>query len=308
MTKKIIIDTDIGDDIDDAYALSLLCVMPEVECLGVVTVFKDVDTRCKMARMMLDCGGMTNVPVYKGFSHPLNQDILYGRPIDYKEKLWSYLPDCEAHAGEFGDGYEFYIKTLENAKEPITIVTIGAMTNVGYLIKNRPDLLSKIEKIVIMGGAYDMNYHEYNFSCDPEAVEIVLRADVKKVAVGLDVTFKCFLNKEDLDVIKSIDHPLTDKLVKLLRPDQDRVWLHDPLTLYYLVNESIFNFKPGLIHVETEGKYTRGMVAKMDNDNWKLSSEGSRFKYAMSCDSKVFIEDYIKRLSKLNEEKENVAG
>ena len=50
------------------------------------------------------------------------------------------------------------------------------------------------------------------------------------------------------------------------------------------------------------------MVAKMDNDNWKLSSEGSRFKYAMSCDSKVFIEDYIKRLSKLNEEKENVAG
>lgn len=297
--KKIIIDTDIGDDIDDAYALSLACVMPEVEILGVVTVFKNVATRCKMAKMMLSLGGKAEVPVYQGLSHALAQTILYGKPIDFEAQLWSYTENCENYAEEFKNGIEFYINTLEQAQEPITIVTIGAMTNLAYVLRERPDLVAKIDKVLIMGGAYETNYAEYNFSCDPEAAELIMRADVDKVAVGLDVTWKSFLNEDDLEKLKNVGHPLTEQLLSFLSPTQKVVYLHDPLTLYYLVEPELFEFRRDLIHVETTGKFTRGMVAKMDNCNWNLDSKDSRFVYAVKCDARKFIDVFVERLCAL---------
>ena len=296
--KKIIIDTDIGDDIDDAFALSLACVMPEVDVLGVVTVFKDVDTRCKMAKMMLSLGGK-DVPVYKGMSRPLAQTSMYGKPIDFNQKLWSYVEDCEKYAGRFDDGFDFYVRTLEGAKEPITIVTIGALTNVGHLLLTRPDLKEKIEKIVIMGGAYEMNYEEYNFTCDPEAAEAVVHSGVELVAVGLDITSKCYLDSADLKKLGKVGHPLTEMLLKLLAPGQQIVYLHDPLTLFYLADPSIFTFRRDIVHVEVKGEYTRGMVVKFDNCNWQINSEGSPFRYAIQCDCRKFVDEYVNRLTGL---------
>ena len=294
--KNVILDTDIGDDFDDAFALALAMQMPELNILGVVTVFKDVDTRCKMARMMLDLGGFASVPVCKGFSRPLAQREMFHASIDFSEKLWSYVDDCEAHGGEFEDGFSFYVRTLEGAESPVTVVTLGALTNVAYLLRERPDLACKIEKLVIMGGAFDMNYSEYNLSCDPEAAQAVIASPVPKLFVGLDVTFQCFRNAADLRTLQSVGHPVTDVLIKMVGTDRDAVYLHDPLAVYACAHEDAVKFRREKLAVETKGEYTRGVVVKMCNCNWHVPPEEANASYAHEVDGRAFIDEYVRRM------------
>lgn len=296
--KNIIIDTDIGDDFDDAFALALAMQMPEVNILGVVTVFKNVDQRCKMARMMLDLGGFAQTEVCKGFSKPLKQREMFHKPIDFSEKLWSYIDDCDTYNGNFRDGFEFYTQTLEKSIKPVTIITLGAMTNVAYLLRERPDLMNKIEKIVVMGGAYDINYSEYNFSCDPEAAQIVIESPVPKLLIGLDVTFKCFLNRKDQAALKNIGHPVTDVLTKMLGGEKDAVYLHDPLAVYTAAHEDFVKWRREKVVIETTGNYTRGVVVKMCNCNWHATADETNCDYAFEVDGRAFIDRYMERISR----------
>ena len=296
--KKIIIDTDIGDDFDDAFALALAMQMPEIDLLGVVTVFKDVTTRCKMARMMLDLGGHGSVPVCAGASHPLSQAEMFGKGIEFSAKLWSYIEECERYGGKFEDGHEFYVRQLEQSCEPVTIVTLGALTNIGRLLRERPDLQDRIEKLVVMGGAYDMNYSEYNFSCDPEAAQIVMESKVPKVLIGLDVTFRCFLDRNAQRDLKEQGHPVTDALFKMLRGYKDAVYLHDPLAVYAAAHEDYLKYRRDKIVIETTGKYTRGNVVKMCNCNWNARPEESNGVYAYEIGGRSFADVYMDHIRK----------
>ena len=295
--RKIIIDTDVGDDFDDAFALALAARSPEFDILGVVTVFKDVTTRCKEARAVLDAAGRSDIKVYKGNSRPIKQTEMLKKPIDFNQKLWSYIDDCEKYQDDFADGEEFYVKTLEQAKEPITIITLGAMTNVGKVLKARPDLAEKIDEIVVMGGAYDYNYSEYNFLCDPEAADIIMSdARIRKVLVGLDVTFDCHLDAADLKRLAEYGDPLTDVLTRVLNGKNDMIYLHDPLAVYCAIDKSKVTFKEDSFKVETTGEYTRGYAVRLTNWNWQQPLNTTNSEYGCAVDAEGFIKEYIKRV------------
>lgn len=295
--RKIIIDTDVGDDFDDAFALALAARSPEFEILGVVTVFKDVTTRCKEARAVLDAAGRQDVKVYKGSSKPIKQTEMLKTPINFDEKLWSYIDDCERYGDDFEDGEQFYVNTLENATEPITIITLGAMTNVGKVLSARPELAEKIDELVIMGGAYDYNYSEYNFLCDPEAADVVMSdSRIKKTLVGLDVTFDCHLDAADLKRLKEYGDPLTDVLTKVLNGKNDMIYLHDPLAVYCAIDKSKVTFKKDSFKIETSGEYTRGYAVRLTNWNWKMDVSVSNAEYGCAVDAEGFIKEYINRV------------
>lgn len=165
----VIIDTDLGDDIDDAFALCLAMQSPELEILGVTTVHRCAAYRAKMAKSLLNAGGFCEVPVYAGESKPLVRESVHGRPLDYGEKPHSYAEEYDATEYDGDDAVSFIVGTLEKSDRKITLVTLGALTNIALVLQKRPDLFKKIEKLCIMGGAFSMNLGEYNFSCDPDA-------------------------------------------------------------------------------------------------------------------------------------------
>lgn len=160
----VIIDTDLGDDIDDAFALCLAMQSPELEILGVTTVHRCAAYRAKMAKSLLNAGGFCEVPVYAGESKPLVRESVHGRPLDYGEKPHSYAEEYDATEYDGDDAVSFIVGTLEKSDRKITLVTLGALTNIALVLQKRPDLFGKIEKLCIMGGAFSMNLGEYNFS------------------------------------------------------------------------------------------------------------------------------------------------
>ena len=172
MAIPILIDTDIGSDIDDAFAIALALQSPEVEIKGVTTVFCNTDRRTALAEMLLKLAGREDIPVHTGLSHPIVQREMFDRPIDFDDGVPEWLEEFEKYlVPKPHDAPQFIVETLEKAERPLVILTLGALTNIAAVLTVRPDLKKKIDYLMIMGGSYFMNYQEYNFSCDPEAAK-----------------------------------------------------------------------------------------------------------------------------------------
>ena len=293
----VILDTDIGDDIDDAIALCLALQCPEIKLLGVATVFKNVEKRANMARAILHAAGRDDIPVYAGESRCLRQTEMFRKKIDFDVLPWTYIEELDAYAKDMGkDAIDFYIETLENAKEPVTIVTIGALTNVATLLRRRPDLIPKINNFTIMGGAYDMNFQEYNFSCDPEAVNVVFESKVPVTAVGVDVTFKCAFSEENRKRVVESTSNVLKLLVKITKRWYAPIFLHDPLALFCCFDRRYVTFAKRQMLVEESGDYTRGLVVNLSNHNWLKPADESHIEYAVSVDGPSFANECTRRL------------
>ena len=118
MRIPVIIDTDIGDDIDDAFALCLAMQSPEIEILGVTTVFKNTRARAMIAKKLLTLGGYPDIPVAAGASIPLSNPEMFGKPVDFEELPKSYRPEYETELDLVHTGMELIITILENSSEP----------------------------------------------------------------------------------------------------------------------------------------------------------------------------------------------
>ena len=178
---KIIIDTDIGDDADDALAICLALKSEELEVMGITTVFRNTAARAQIAVRLLQLMGRTDIPVYAGIGHPLVAEAdVETVPI----QLLAGMEELEYRKDM--DGVEYLRRSLSASQGDITLVTIGPLTNVGVLLCKHPEVKGKIKEIVMMGGAYYMHYNEWNILCDPEAAHIVYSSGVPIRAIGLD--------------------------------------------------------------------------------------------------------------------------
>ena len=113
MMHRIIIDTDIGGDIDDAFALCLAMQSPELELMAVTTVYQATDKKAMLARRLLDAGGFGQVPVYAGERMPMTPGTLYGKEVDYCQVPLQYRPEYETIEGWKDGAVNFIIETLE---------------------------------------------------------------------------------------------------------------------------------------------------------------------------------------------------
>ena len=190
--QKVIFDTDIADDIDDAYALGLLLQVPNVKLLGVTTPFGDTAGRVKVAAKLLEVFDRKDVPVYAG-----RASVVERRPqFDWAKEFTSKSIKTEP-------AIEFMKREIVKSPKQITIIAVGPLTNIGDLITKYPELKSKIKQIVIMGGSFYLGYNlkppvnaEWNIHCDPDAARTVFHSGIPVVCAGLEVTTMMVLDPD----------------------------------------------------------------------------------------------------------------
>ncbi len=299
MKEKIpvLIDTDLGDDIDDAFALCLAMRSPEIRLLGVTTVHRCAKQRAKMAKALLRAGGFGDVPVHAGDSRPLKSTSVYGRPIDYGDLPHSYDDEYADVSYDGDDAVSFLAETLKNSSSKVTIVTLGALTNVARLLLEHPEAREKIGLICTMGGAFSMNWGEYNFCCDPDAAAVVLESGLPQYCVGVDVTFQCKLNGELLEQVRTHPHPCLQMLNRMRQKWGNDVYLHDPLALFCAFDDSLVRWQPMVCSVEKDAKYANGYVINFTDPNWRKSSANSNLSVAVGVDASAFIREYVRRVT-----------
>lgn len=300
MKKKIpvVIDTDIGDDIDDAFALCLAMQSPEIRLLGVTTVFKNTVARAKIARRLLRLGGFPDIPVAAGASVPLANPEMFNKKVDVSEFPCTYRQGWENEKIEAESGTDLLIRLLEESSEPVTVVTLGALTNLADLLRRRPDLKEKIRCIHMMGGAFLINWTEYNFACDPEAAQLVLASQIPIRAVGVDVTLGCMVGQRQIEQLRESSHPCLQMLMDMCKEwtKNGCVCLHDPLALYSVWDPSVLSFKKEVYQVECRGRYSRGVCVKMSDHNWQADPQDSRLMVAQTVKADEFVGECIRRL------------
>jgi purine nucleosidase len=258
--KKIIIDTDIGDDIDDALALQMALNSPELDILGVTTVFTNSHLRSRIARKLMKENGR-NIPVFTGCSKPIAGDWGHHLPCQYDATMHS-PPTLEYEE----DAIKFLIETVNKHPGKVTIVAIGMLTNIARAISSSPDFCRNVKQIALMGGVISAHYSEWNIRWDPEAAYTVFHSGIPIIMVGLDVTMACSISLEEayskLKESRSASSAFICTLIERWESVgiNHRIVLHDPLVIAILLDDSVVVTQKRRVSVELQGSLTRGMT------------------------------------------------
>src|ERR1700736_3163094 len=248
----IILDTDIGDDIDDALALSFALQSPELKLLAVTTILQDREGRASLVWKTLSLFGRTDIPIGVGAEQPLVARAITGK-VRQVEALG---PLDHIPPGRMRGGIPLIIDTCMNATGKVTILAIGPATNIALALRAEPRIKDKIERIVLMNGVFFKPGLEYNTRLDPEASAIVYGSGVPITALGLDVTTQCKLNAADMHRIELSQQPSMQFLYKLIRiwnsgKEDQFPTLHDPLAVGVTFRPGLVSVVAGSVEVET---------------------------------------------------------
>ena len=190
--QRVIFDTDIADDIDDAYALGLLLQVPNVKLLGVTTSFGDTVGRARVAAKLLQAFDRNDVPVYAG-----RASVVEHRP------QFDWASTFAAKSLKTEPAIEFMKREIDRSPNQITIIAVGPLTNLGDLLSKYPEVKSKIKQVVIMGGSFYVGYNlkppvnaEWNIHCDPAAARTLFHGGIPVVCAGLEVTTMMVLDPD----------------------------------------------------------------------------------------------------------------
>ncbi len=262
----VFLDTDIGDDIDDAWALALCLTHPRINLLGVTTVHGDTVDRAVLARWLIEVSGK-KVEVSAGESNPLTHPVTRYRP----NQMAAVPTEDEARlkSGRT-DGVSFL---AEKAKifdgGELVLLTVGPLTNAAKLLTGHPDGAAKINRLVAMVGTLlpDHPQPEYNAKVDAVATRTVFKSGKPLTMVGLDVTLRCRLSPAELDKFERSDKPLVQRLMALTKAWQNThrcpdgsvptPILHDPLAALIVAEPDLVTLTPMCIVVDDEGRTRR---------------------------------------------------
>lgn len=288
MAKKLIIDTDIGTYYDDAFAVLLATRSPEVNVLGVTTVYGDTALRSRIARKVLNVAGHSDIPVFAGIGQPLSgkhplmfgfegQDILEAGDEDLK---WS-----DEHA------VNFIARSIMEHPHEVSVVTLGAVSNLAVAVTMEPRIASNIKELVIMGGVVvpivdakgvrRSPIEEYNLNNDTTAAKIVFNSGMPITVVPIDVTLRVPLSARQVERIKNSSDRVAQLVSRIIRvwPKQEYqiyltvgiptehtgLWLHDPLTVGIVCDRSLIEATPVNLSVEFAPTIVeRDMVVRHD--------------------------------------------
>ena len=303
--KKIIIDTDIGDDIDDAYALALAVKMNCFDLLGVTTVYRNSKQRAKIASALLYALGRHEVGVYVGNDYPYREHFVVepfetrlpdGRPvIPHYCKQFEPMPVKEQSASDF------IAEQAEKFPGEIVIVAIGPLTNLADVVRKYPSSYRKLSEIVCMGGSFAREKAEWNIRCDPEAADIVLHGGVPVRFVGVDVTAYTYLDEDAVNELTSAKGNEFVMLGTMLKKWMDthpgrRPTMHDALTVAE-VNGGYCEYKDSGIVIPLEGLY-RAYTCRTE------SADAPVVSYAVNFDRAAFMDFFMETLFECKSAKE----
>lgn len=291
----IIFDTDIGDDIDDALALALALQSPELDVRAVTTVIDDVSLRTRLAWKQLGLYRRRDIPLGTGASEPLLDEVVNNKSRQYEV----LTPADEFPQGGRRNAVQLIIDTVIGSPEKVTIVPVGPLTNVALALKADPRIKDRIERIVLMGGAFYPARREYNIYRDRAAAEIVFRSGIPIVAIGLDVTMKVKLEGTDMERLRAGGNPASQFLVRLIELWQNGKStqlpiLHDPLAVATAFRSGIVETQLGGVQVETASPLTFGTTVFTPAERWKGSATT---RVARDVNVREFLDLFVTRLS-----------
>lgn len=260
--EKIIIDTDIGDDIDDAFAVALALKSPELQILGITTTFGDTEARAKILDRMLGEVGRQDIAVAVGIPthapNPMSQ-LRYGQGGHFSRA---------SHPEAIG----FILDQIRRNPGEITLVGIGPLVNVGALIDRDPQTFRKLKRVVIMGGSIDRGYGdpyapptppqpEWNIMNDVAAAQKLFASGVPLYVMPLDST-QLKLDEVRREYLFRQGTPITDALVILYHQwGQQTPTLFDPMTIAFIDDPKLCPTQPIDIVVDEKGMTRRGTGA-----------------------------------------------
>ncbi|XP_009610288.1 probable uridine nucleosidase 2 [Nicotiana tomentosiformis] len=273
--KKIIIDTDPG--IDDAMAIFVALQSPEIEVIGLTTIYGNVYTSLatRNALHLLDVAGRTDIPVAEG-SHVTITKGTKLRIADFVHGTDGLgNQNFPAPNGKPIDqnAAEFLIQQASLYPGKVTVVALGPLTNIALAIQSDPTFVKNIRQIVVLGGSFAVNGNvnpaaEANIFGDPDAADIVFTSGADVLAVGINVTHQVVLTDSDRNELAKSNGKFAKYLDKILDVyfgyhhdaySTKGVYLHDPTALLAAVDPSLITYTEGAVRVQTSG-ITRGLT------------------------------------------------
>ena len=256
--EKVIIDTDIGDDVDDAFALALALRSPELRILGVTTTFGDTETRAKLVDRFLAEVGHAEIPVAAGAPTVSKGTFTQRRYAEGGPDLKPSHPDAVS----------FVLEQIRRYPGQVTLIAIGPLMNIGAAIDKDPATFGKLKRVIIMGGSIKRGYGdlgfgppqppqpEWNILNDVPSAQKLFASGVPLFDMPLDAT-QLKLDEVKRAFLFSQGTPLTDALTLLYHQwGQETPTLFDPMTIAFLVNPSLCPVQPMHIRIDERG-FTR---------------------------------------------------
>ncbi|MFO8041588.1 MAG: nucleoside hydrolase [Alkalispirochaeta sp.] len=269
----VIIDTDPG--IDDAMAVFYALAAPEIEVLGLTTVFGNVatDRATENALRLLEIAHRPDIPVARGAARPLAHDYRGAVEFVHGANGQGGAPlNPPVNRESAKRATQFIIDTVAARPGEVTLVTLGPLTNLALVLLERPEIVREVRGVVAMGG----NVHvpgnasataEANILNDPEAADIVLSADWPVTICGLDVTHRITMSPDDLQRIYRIDTPVGRHLAQIVpfyhafyekHVGSSGIYVHDSTTISYLRHPDAFTVEQRPLVVDTGHGIGRG--------------------------------------------------
>lgn len=269
MALPVILDTDIGGDVDDLLALAVLLASPEIDLRAVTCVYGDVRIRARIALKALALRGAGHIRVAAGAERAINaaRPLSCGRD-DGAGMLASddaALPAMASYAADL------IVEAVMRQPGQIYLVAIGPLTNLALALRKEPRVVESVAGITVMGGVVgdprrsELPWVDYNFACDPEAAAIVLASGAPVSLVPLDVTMQVRIDASDVAQVRQVGDPfhlaLAEQVERYPRYQALRsTYLHDPLAAATLMRPELVTWAPVHAAVETGGEYSAGKL------------------------------------------------
>lgn len=253
-TFRVILDTDIGTDVDDAYALALLASEPSVVLHGVTTVYGDTLFRARLTVRMLGLMGRSS-RVFAGEGLPLSGDEVWlsgAEGVGY-DGLENEVTNCET------SGVGFLLEETRKFPGEIDIVAIGPLTNIAMAIQRDSDFAGRVRRLWVMGGRFDgASEIEHNFRSDPLAAHIVFAAGIPITVAGVDATRAVHLEGSELTELGR-SGPFGECLERdtrhwMARWREDFEVPHDAVVALALVRPDLYECKRATVSVTPAGE------------------------------------------------------
>lgn len=286
---KVLLDTDIGSDIDDAVCLAYLLSQSECELLGITTVTGEAEKRAMLASVLCKVAGK-DIPIYPGVEKPL-----------LVPQMQPHAPQAKAlekwgHEERFpkGQAVEFLRQTIRANPGEVVLLTIGPLTNIALLFGVDPEIPSLLKGLVSMCGVYTNRLAgvgplEWNAVVDPHATAMVYQAPVPyHRLIGLDVTMQLVM--ESSQVIKNFRYPLLKPVLDFAEvwfKETDKIIFHDPLAGTTLFDNQICIYKKGNVEVELTSEKLHGFTY------WHPDEAPSHHEVALEVDRERFFRHYF---------------
>ena len=316
--RKMILDLDTG--VDDALAIAYALADPEVDLIGIVSSYGNnlLDVCAENSLKLLELLGHTDIPVFKGLPHSCTTDhfdvMQVSKDIHGDNGIGDVELPTPSRALEEQSGVDFYIEAAHKYGKYLMIIPTGPMTNLAAALKKDPEIADLIGNVTFMGGALTVEGNvtpvaEANINQDPKAADEVMKSNLPLTMVGLDVTLRTLLTKNETKQWRELGTAsgkafadITDFYIDAyynLDIDKRGCALHDPLAVGVGVDPSfVSTISLFMKVVYQEGPY----YGRTIGDNAKLNDPNPNVKVAVNVDKERYLKAFMDRLNKLFKE------